>query len=977
MRRLWQAAATVDSILESASHPSLLEQAVECGLRSLFVGFESISEANLRAHGKRQNRRAAYERAVERLHSLGVMINASFVFGMDEDGPGVFGRTVEWAVTRGLETATFHILTPYPGTALHARLEAQGRILHRNWDLYDTRHAVFQPARMSPTELEAGYWRAYRDFYRWSSIARAVSRWPAPPWKRCWTLLRAGASHILAARMRPLLLLALCASSILAADDFVPVRSGELRPGIAVDSFEMLSHPVTNAEYALFVAAAKHPAPPHWNGPQPPAAMAALPVVFVNRMDVEAYLRWRSAAEKRVYRLPSRAEWEYAARAGGSGRYPWGEDEPANHANFDAQGTRTFAQWRQFLKPVRQFPPNAFGLYDMAGNVWQMVDSYPDPATARFVYRIERPVERENGLAGGSWARSEYYLRCGVFGGASAGIRHPDIGFRPVREPLASTHFRRLPRRVTAAVAASGRVYLSWQQLAGEGAASYHVYRATRRDSAGIRISAVPISKTTDFTDPAPPPAERVYYRVRAVDAGGQEGPPSEWAGLDPRGPASNLIAVFEPAVRQGGFVPVFGDLDGDGVLDAVLRLDNGIKEMSRDPGVPIELEGFTSYGRSLWRRPLVFHDHCFGNANNVPVVLYDLDGDGKSEVISQIQEGDTLYLAVLDGMTGRTLRKTPWTKPVSDFAKSSTRVHLSIAYLDGKRPAIVTQTGLYENEIFDAFDASLRKLWTFRSFGETSGSGSHHIDVADVDGDGRDEVFDGTTLLNPDGTVRWSIYREHPDIVAVKHILGNASRQVYYAVESSVHAGAYVVDASTGKLHWKLNREDDPRWSHAHIGWAARIWDGAPGYQMLTNRDGHEANDSVLFDSTGKILMNPFPKGWRPVNWSGGEVRDLVSGDGRRLARFTGRAVEEMRGAVPAPLPGLNCSMGADLAGDYRDELVCDGRTPEGNPAVFVFTNTAPAAQRAVTRTASREYRLWLARNRGGGYASYFEWEP
>ena len=73
---------------------------------------------------------------------------------------------------------------------------------------------------------------------------------------------------------------------------------------------------------------------------------------------------------------------------------------------------------------------------------------------------------------------------------------------------------------------------------------------------------------------------------------------------------------------------------------------------MSRDPGVPVELEAFTSYGRSLWRRPLVFHDHCFGNANNVPVVVFDLDGDGKAEVIARLQEGDKVYVAVLDGMT-------------------------------------------------------------------------------------------------------------------------------------------------------------------------------------------------------------------------------------------------------------------------------------------------------------------------------------
>lgn len=107
------------------------------------------------------------------------MVNASFVFGMDEDEPDVFDRTVEWAVAMGIETATFHILTPYPGTALHARMSGQKRMLHSNWDLYDTRHAVFQPARMTPETLEAGCQRAYRQFYSWRSIITGASIKPS------------------------------------------------------------------------------------------------------------------------------------------------------------------------------------------------------------------------------------------------------------------------------------------------------------------------------------------------------------------------------------------------------------------------------------------------------------------------------------------------------------------------------------------------------------------------------------------------------------------------------------------------------------------------------------------------------------------------------------------------------------------------------------------------------------------------------
>jgi radical SAM superfamily enzyme YgiQ (UPF0313 family) len=171
MGRVWQAAGTVKAVLQ----PGLLEQAVAAGLRSLFVGFETLNPANLTAQRKYQNLDRDYNAAIRRLHDLGVMVNASFVFGMDDDDADVFDRTVAWAVEQGIETATFHILTPYPSTALYQRMAAEGRLLHSRWDLYDTRHVVYRPARLSATQLEAGYWRAYRAFYRWGAIFRGAA----------------------------------------------------------------------------------------------------------------------------------------------------------------------------------------------------------------------------------------------------------------------------------------------------------------------------------------------------------------------------------------------------------------------------------------------------------------------------------------------------------------------------------------------------------------------------------------------------------------------------------------------------------------------------------------------------------------------------------------------------------------------------------------------------------------------------------
>src|SRR6266536_1059253 len=140
MGRLWQAAGTVKSVLQ----PGLLEKAAASGLRSLFVGFETLNPANLREQRKYQNLDRDYSAAIRRLHGLGVMVNGSFVFGMDDDDATAFDRTVDWAISQGIETATFHILTPYPSTALYGRIAEQGRLLHSRWDLYDTRHTVVE-----------------------------------------------------------------------------------------------------------------------------------------------------------------------------------------------------------------------------------------------------------------------------------------------------------------------------------------------------------------------------------------------------------------------------------------------------------------------------------------------------------------------------------------------------------------------------------------------------------------------------------------------------------------------------------------------------------------------------------------------------------------------------------------------------------------------------------------------------------------
>ena len=171
MNRVFQGAATVDSILRDDT----IKIAADAGLRSLFVGFETLSRGGLTGAGKKQNLGRDYQQVIRRLDDLGIMINGSFVFGLDGDDGDVFARTVDFAVANGITTATFHILTPYPGTQLYAQMRAQNRLTTSDWDLYDTRHVVYRPTGLTAGQLKRGYDWSYRTFYTWTNIFTAAA----------------------------------------------------------------------------------------------------------------------------------------------------------------------------------------------------------------------------------------------------------------------------------------------------------------------------------------------------------------------------------------------------------------------------------------------------------------------------------------------------------------------------------------------------------------------------------------------------------------------------------------------------------------------------------------------------------------------------------------------------------------------------------------------------------------------------------
>ena len=168
----WNAAVSINVV----DIPGMLDLMKECGCQGLFIGFESINPASVDGVHKVQNDVTKYEYAVSEIHKRGIMINASFVFGLDSDTRDTFQATLDWIVKNKIETVTSHILTPYPGTALHKRMKEDGRLLTEDLNLYDTAHVVMRPKNMTAEELHRGYLWIYDQVYSYKNIIRRLPK---------------------------------------------------------------------------------------------------------------------------------------------------------------------------------------------------------------------------------------------------------------------------------------------------------------------------------------------------------------------------------------------------------------------------------------------------------------------------------------------------------------------------------------------------------------------------------------------------------------------------------------------------------------------------------------------------------------------------------------------------------------------------------------------------------------------------------
>jgi rhamnogalacturonan endolyase len=504
-----------------------------------------------------------------------------------------------------------------------------------------------------------------------------------------------------------------------------------------------------------------------------------------------------------------------------------------------------------------------------------------------------------------------------------------------------------------------GTAYIGWRSYKADPPdLGFHVYRISGKKTE--RLTRTPIVRSSNFNDEASP-SGKVSYFIQPVTARG-EGPTTpavEAVAAEEGDPIKVIPLQGQVSARDVGVT----DLDGDGRFDFLVRhpaanLDPYTWKRSKEP---YKIDAYSSDGRFLWR-----HELGWAIETGIwysPVLPYDIDGDGKAEVFAKVGEGDPRepggqvikgpeFLARIDGLTGKIVKKVPWPdRSGYDNYNHTSRNILGIAYLDGKRPHVIVIRGTYTIMKVRAFDPDLNLVWSWESSGAWDGQGMHGMHAADVDGDGRDEVILGASVLTPDGKPLWNLGKGHPDVVHVGDL--DPSRpglEIFYGFEKpQALNGMCLVEAKTGKIIWGHGQKT----THIHgQGMAADLLPEYPGAELF----GGEKSDPkarFLYTVTGQLIPAPaFSKGVSvsTLYWDGDAQKDLLN---------------ETKIALPVDdhgEEGTHVQYVGDILGDWREEAIV---VSQG--ALRVYTTPLYGYSRRPWLMEDRLYRMETARTMSG----------
>ena len=536
--------------------------------------------------------------------------------------------------------------------------------------------------------------------------------------------------------------------------------------------------------------------------------------------------------------------------------------------------------------------------------------------------------------------------------------RDSDSDFAAVTFPR---QMESLGRGMVAVLREEGGVYVGWRLLGTDPAdTAFNLYR--KIGGADTLLTDVPLTQTTDFVD-ADGTAEATYY-VRPV-LGGVEQKSSTPVAVELLSYRALPLAAADTLFER---VSV-GDLDGDGEYDFVIKQPLGVA----DPGLwnpsvdTYKLEAYRSDGTFMWRRDLGWNIEQ--GLWWSPMLVYDLDGDGKAEVVTKTapldedyrnEEGKVLegpeWLSVLDGETGEELARENWIDrgdPAQwgdDYGNRVNRNKLAIAYLDGRRPSVVVFRGIYrlmKMEAWNFRDGGLTQLW---EWSYERGGGFQNARVGDVDGDGYDEIINGSMAVDQDGSDLWITGESHGDRMQLADFdPARPGFEIWYCQEWGYTHPYHLRDAHTGALIWgdAFDGSDNGR------AVAADVDPSNPGMEMWSSASPN------LFSANGEDLgPKPESANWA-VWWDGDVLRELV--EGGRIVKYDGAT-----GITNLIDTGVEERYSeryiGDILGDWREELIY---SVAGE--LRIYTTAVPAEQRFYTFMHDSMYRTDTAAEASG----------
>jgi fibronectin type 3 domain-containing protein len=573
-----------------------------------------------------------------------------------------------------------------------------------------------------------------------------------------------------------------------------------------------------------------------------------------------------------------------------------------------------------------------------------------------------------------------------------------------VTSPVTAVALRQMEQldRGLLAVPTDDGVLVSWRMLGSDPPdVRFRLYR----DGTAL----TPAAEATSYLDSAGD-AESSYQVAVVVD--GQEGPPSDsvqpWpdAYLDiplqrPDGGATPAGEEYEYQANDASAA----DLDGDGQYDLVLQWEPSNSKDNSQGGYTGEtiLDGLTLDGTLLWR--IHMGHNIRAGAHYTQFMVYDLDGDGRAEVMAKTADGSVdgqgavvgdpeadyrngagyildgpEFLTVFDGLTGAALTTVDYHPPRGnvadwgdDYGNRVDRFLAGIAYLDGERPSVVMARGYYTRTVLAAYDwrdGQLTQRWVFDTDlagSQYEGQGNHQLSVSDVDADGRDEIVYGALTVDDDGTVLYSTNLFHGDALHVSDLDPSRPGLEVFSVHepSGADCGYELHDAATGEILWCVFTGMD-----TGRGAAGDIDPRYPGAEAWAVDGAFNSPTGGLHAADGELIATSIPGANHLVWWDDDLLREILDHDWEEplgvgtIEKWDWENEQEIRlltaeGTLSNNGTKGNPSLQADLLGDWREEVLW--RT-EDSGALRLYATPYPTVHRLPTLMHDPVYRLGVA---------------